>query len=87
MYYIQACNLAKEYFLKHLGSKGLAIVTENTKKWFFSPANNGSGVIGNVIISISKENGNIQLVDMLSDEGFEEVQCSTIIDIPLEFKA
>ena len=87
MEYRQACNLASEYFSKCLGRKDLAVATENTDKWFFSPGGNGATAIGQVIVCVSKVNGSLQLVDMLSDEGFEELQNSTIVEIPEEFQA
>ena len=42
-------------------------------------------MIGNTIISVSKESGKIEMVDFLSDDGFEMIKNSTEIKIPSKY--
>ena len=65
----------------------MAVATENANSWYFSPGDTNSTVIGTVVVCISKESGRLHLVDMLSYEGFEEVQNSLVLDLPSQFKA
>lgn len=85
MSYIEACRAALEYFGEHLGLTGLTTATEDDQKWFFSAGKDPSNMIGNTIISVSKETGEIEIVDLLSDEGFEMIKNSTTIDIPCDY--
>lgn len=87
MNYREACQKAYDYFKGQLGILGLATVTENDEKWFFSAGKNATNIVGNVIISLSKDTGNLELVDMLSDEGFEALKKSTVLEVPKEFLA
>ena len=82
MSYIEACRTALEYFRENLGATGLTTATEDDRKWFFSAGKDQSNMIGNTIISVSKESGKIEMVDFLSDDGFEMIKNSTEIEIP-----
>jgi len=85
MSYIEACKAAVEYFDKHLGTKGLTTATEDEQQWFFSSGKDPSNMVGNVVISVSKISGKIEMVDLLSDEGYEMLKKSTKIQIPNEY--
>ena len=87
MSYLEACKKAYEYFKEQLGISGLATVTENDEKWFFSAGKNAANVIGNIVISISKVTGILELVEMLSDEEFDVLRKSTLVEIPKAFLA
>lgn len=83
--YNVACKKAYEYFKEQMNIIGLSTATENDEKWFFSAGKNSAELIGNTIISISKSTGNLDFVDILSDDGFEMLKASKNIDIPNEF--
>lgn len=85
MSYIEACRVALEYFREHLGAIGLTTATEDEQKWFFSAGKDQSNMIGNIVISVSKTSGEIEIVDFLSDDGFEMLKNSTKIKIPSDY--
>lgn len=85
MNYNEACKKAYDYFKEQLGAVGLSTVTENDEKWFFSAGKDSVNLIGNTIISISKTTGDLDFVDVLSDEGFEVLKESKTIEIPKEY--
>lgn len=85
MSYKEACRVALEYFREYLGAPGLTTATEDERKWFFSAGKDQSNMIGNTIISISKKTGEIEMVDLLSDDGFEMLKNSTEIEIPSDY--
>lgn len=85
MSYLEACRIALEYFREYFGVTGLTTATEDDRKWFFSAGKDPSNMIGNTIISVSKESGKIEMVDFLSDDGFEMIKNSTQIKIPSEY--
>lgn len=84
--YIAACSKAYEYFHKVLNIEGLSTATENEDSWFFSGGKNSHEAIGNIIISVNKKTEMITVVDALSDEGYETIKKSVVIDIPTEYK-
>lgn len=84
--YIIACSKAHEYFHQKLNIEGLSTATENEDSWFFSGGKNSREAVGNTIISVNKTTGKISVVDMLSDEGYEALKKSVVVDIPVEFK-
>lgn len=83
--YNEACKKAYEYFKDHLSIIGLSTATENYEKWFFSAGRNSAELIGNTIISISKSTGELDFVDILSDNDFEMLKASKNVDIPSDF--
>ncbi len=85
MSYIEACRVALAYFREHLGATGLTTATEDEQKWFFSAGKDQFNMIGNTIISVSKKTGEIEMVDLLSDDGFEMIKNSTEIKIPSDY--
>lgn len=85
MNYKEACKKAYHYFKDQLNITGLSTATEDDERWFFSAGKNSAELIGNTIISISKSTGTLDLVDILSDDGFEMLKVSKNIDIPKEF--
>lgn len=85
MNYNDACHKAYDYFKDNLGVIGLSTATENDEKWFFSAGKDSDKRIGNVIISLSKETGNIEMVDLLSDEGYETLKVSHKVEISQEY--
>lgn len=85
MSYKEACRAALEYFHEYLGLTGLTTATEDNRKWFFSAGKDQSNMIGNTIISVSKETGEIEMVDLLSADGFEMIKNSTEIEIPRDY--
>lgn len=85
--YIAACSKAHEYFHKRLNIEGISTATENADSWFFSGGLNSRETIGNTVISVDKASGMLTIVDMLSDEGYEALKKSVVVDIPVEYKA
>lgn len=83
----RACIAAKDYFLQHFGLDGLAVASETNNFWFFSGGINAKERIGSTILSISKVDGTLSVVNMLMEDGFEQVKISTPVQIPLEYIA
>ena len=79
MEFSKACETAFNYFKKELGIEGLSTITESDTDWFFSCEHDR---IGSTIISISKADGQMEFVDILSDEGYELLKSSKIVEIP-----
>lgn len=82
MEFLKACETAFYYFKKELGIEGLSTITENDTDWFFSCEHDR---IGSTIISISKADGQIAWVDILSDEGYETLKSSKRIETPADY--
>lgn len=82
MEFSKACETAFNYFKKELGIKGLSTITENDTDWFFSCEHDR---IGSIIISISKADGQMGFVDILSDEGYETLKSSKIVETPSKY--
>lgn len=82
MEFLKACETAFNYFKKELGIEGLSAITENDADWFFSCEHDR---IGSTIISISKSDGKMGFVDILSDEGYEILKNSVKIETPANF--
>lgn len=87
MCYLEACQKAYDYFKGQLGILGLATVTENDEKWFFSAGKDAANLVGSVIVSISKITGNLEFVDVLSDDGFDTLKKSVAVEVPKKFLA
>lgn len=79
MEFSKACETAFNYFKKELGIEGLSTITESDTDWFFSCEHDR---IGSTIISISKADGQMEFVDILSDEGYELLKSSKIVETP-----
>lgn len=80
-----ACKAAYEYFKNELQIDGLAAVTEDGAHWFFSGGVPGKPMIGNIILSVYKADGSIETVDYLSDDGYELIHNSSIVELPSIF--
>ena len=83
--YVKACEIAVQYFENNLGISGLATATENDDFWFFSGGDPYLNMIGNEVISVSKKDGDVGYVDMLSDTGFETIRNSIAVGIPKKY--
>ena len=76
-----AYALAKSYFCDNLGKDSISRAAMNEEFWFFISGEPNRDAIGNVVISISKQDGKIALIDLLSDEGFDLIKATTPIDL------
>lgn len=83
--FYEACTAAKQYFKEKLNIDGLAKATENDTAWFFRGGDPQLTPIGSVIVSVSKQDGAIDLVDVLTKEEFEMIRKTTIVAVPQEF--
>lgn len=79
---MEACKIAKKYFATNLGKGSIAKVTMNEEAWFFISGEPNRELVGSVVISVDKQNGDIVLIDLLSDEGFELIKATTPIELP-----
>ena len=77
-----AYALAKSYFRDNLGKDSVSKASMNEEFWFFIAGESNRDAIGNVVISISKQDGEIALIDILSDEGFRLIKATTPVDLP-----
>ena len=82
MNFSKACETAFNYFKKELGIEGLSAITEDDTNWFFSCEHDR---IGSTIISVSKAEGKMDFVDILSDEGYEILRKSKKVEVPEKF--
>lgn len=82
MDFSKACETAFNYFKKELGIEGLSAITEDDTSWSFSCEHDR---IGSTIISISKAEGKMDYVDILSDEGYEILRKSKKVEVPEKF--
>ena len=80
--YLKACEAASEYFYDKMNIKGLSKALENPDYWFFCGGVPGRMVIGNLIISVSKENGSVEIVEMPSKANREMLKKAWEIKIP-----
>lgn len=76
-----ACKIAKEYFAANLGKDSIAKATTNEQAWFFISGEPNRESVGNVVISVDKLRGDVALIDILSDEGFELIKTTTPIEL------
>lgn len=81
MKFEDACVLALEYFENNVKLYGLAAASEDNNYWYFSGGKDGKNLIGNIVISISKNDGKIEIVDILLDEVYERLSKSKVIEL------
>lgn len=77
-----ACKIAKDYFAQSLGNDSIAKAAVSEDAWFFISGEPNRKVVGNVVISVDKQNGMTALIDLLSDEGFAIIKATTPIELP-----
>ena len=77
-----AYALAKGYFRNNLGKDSISKAAMSEEAWFFISGESNRDAIGNVVISISRQAGEIALIDLLSDEGFGLIKATTPVDLP-----
>lgn len=84
MHVKEAFAIAKEYFTSNLGNGSVAKATMSENAWFFISGEINQESIGNVVISVDKQTGEITLVDLLSDDGFALIRATTPIELPFK---
>ena len=77
-----AYALAKGYFRNNLGKDSISKAAMSEEAGFFISGESNRDAIGNVVISISRQDGEIALIDLLSDEGFGLIKATTPVDLP-----
>ena len=83
--FAQACFLAHDFINANMNVQKLLTATEDDNYWYFSGGDPEKTIIGNTIISVDKATGIIDIVDYLSDEGYEAIRKSTPIELPEEY--
>ena len=77
-----AYALAKSYFRNNLGKDNISKAAMSEEAWFFISGEPNRDTIGHVVISISRQDGEIALIDLLSEEGFGLIKATTPVDLP-----
>ena len=85
MTFEQACKIANNYFEEQVGLYGLAAASEDEEYWYFSGGKGRQNAIGNIFISVNKNDGKINKVNMLSKEGYKQIASSEKKELPPQF--
>lgn len=78
----EAYALAKSYFRNNLGKDNISKAAMSEESWFFISGEANRDTIGNVVISISRQDGEVALIDLLSEEGFGLIKATTPVNLP-----
>ncbi len=78
--YVEAKNSAEKYFETNLNIYGIANAKEDDDFWYFWGGKQGEEIVGGLVLSVEKANGNLEIVEMPSHESIVRLRKAQVVN-------